>query len=109
MLGAAIAAGRAPHRVRSLTLIEPPLYDLVPRDPDVAHLERIGNAVLADGMATAPATLREFLRLADATISDALLPDAVVNGLRSYIRIGSDTAFVTLVVAGHRFQPDTSA
>jgi hypothetical protein len=31
---------RAPNCVRSLTLIEPPLFYLVPDDPDVAHLEQ---------------------------------------------------------------------
>src|SRR4051794_24788145 len=64
VLGTLIAAARAPARVRSLTLIEPPLYRLVPDDPEVARLERIGDAVLTHGLEADPAVLREFLRLA---------------------------------------------
>src|SRR3954453_10925817 len=66
VLGTLIAATRAPAQVRSLTLIEPPLFYLVPDDPEVARLERMGNAVLTDGLEADPATLREFLRLAGA-------------------------------------------
>src|SRR3712207_3585775 len=47
--GTLIAAARAPAQVRSLTLIEPPLFRLVPDDPEVARLERMGNAVLTHG------------------------------------------------------------
>ncbi|MGK8557608.1 alpha/beta fold hydrolase [Nocardia gipuzkoensis] len=64
VLGALLAAARAPWTVRSLTLIEPPLYFLAPEDPEVARLERLGNAVLTNGPDTDPATLREFLTLA---------------------------------------------
>src|SRR5687768_17114749 len=35
VLGTLIAATREPARVRSLTLIEPPLFHLVPGDPEV--------------------------------------------------------------------------
>src|SRR3954453_9397654 len=66
VLGALIAATRRPAQVRSLTLIEPPLYYLVPGDPEVARLDRMGNAVLTHGLETDAATLREFLRLAGA-------------------------------------------
>jgi pimeloyl-ACP methyl ester carboxylesterase len=83
VLGALIAAARRPERVRSLTLIEPPLYYLVPDDPDVAHLERLGTAVLSDGLEADPATLREFLRLAGAPpLRDGPLPDEVAHGVR---------------------------
>jgi pimeloyl-ACP methyl ester carboxylesterase len=64
VLGTLIAATVRPARVRSLTLIEPPLYYLVPRDPEVARLGRMGDAVLTHGLEADAATLREFLRLA---------------------------------------------
>jgi pimeloyl-ACP methyl ester carboxylesterase len=83
VLGTLLAATRAPAQVRSLTLIEPPLYHVVPDDPEVARLERIGNAVLTDGLETDAATLREFLRLAGAPgVDDGPLPDDVARGVR---------------------------
>jgi pimeloyl-ACP methyl ester carboxylesterase len=83
VLGTVIAATRRPGRVRSLTLIEPPLFYLVPGDPEVARLERMGNAVLTRGLDTDPATLREFLRLAGApVVDDGPLPDEVAAGVR---------------------------
>jgi pimeloyl-ACP methyl ester carboxylesterase len=45
-LGALLAAARRPGDVRSLTLIEPPLFYLAPDDPDVARLERWGDEVV---------------------------------------------------------------
>ncbi len=83
VLGTLIAAARAPAWVRSLTLIEPPLYYLVPGDPEVARLERMGNAVLTHGLEADAATLREFLRLAGAPeVDDGPLPDEVARGVR---------------------------
>jgi pimeloyl-ACP methyl ester carboxylesterase len=83
VLGTLIAATRRPARVRSLTLIEPPLYYVVPDDPEVARLERMGNAVLTHGLDTDAATLREFLRLAGASdVDDGPLPDEVAHGVR---------------------------
>ena len=83
VLGTLIAASRAPTRVRSLTLIEPPLFYLVPEDPDVAHLEHLGNAVLTQGLDADAATLREFLRLAGARdVDDGPLPEEVASGVR---------------------------
>jgi pimeloyl-ACP methyl ester carboxylesterase len=82
-LGAAIAVAHAPGRVRSLTLIEPALYNLVPDDPAVARFEQIGNDVLTRGLETEPARLREFLRIAGATdVTDGPLPDVVASGVR---------------------------
>lgn len=82
-LGTLIAATRRPARVRSLTLIEPPLFHLVPDDPEVARLERMGNAVLTHGLEADPDTLREFLRLAGAPdVDDGPLPDDVARGVR---------------------------
>jgi pimeloyl-ACP methyl ester carboxylesterase len=82
-LGALLAAARGPARVRSLTVIEPPLYYLVPDDPEVARLERLGDAVLTDGLGADAATLREFLRLAGAPdVDDGPLPDDVARGVR---------------------------
>ncbi|HEX8075490.1 MAG TPA: alpha/beta fold hydrolase [Thermoleophilaceae bacterium] len=83
VLGTLIAATRAPARVRSLTLIEPPLFYLVPDDSEVARLERMGNAVLTDGLEADAAILREFLRLAGAPdVNDGPLPDEVARGVR---------------------------
>ncbi|WP_329126901.1 alpha/beta fold hydrolase [Streptomyces sp. NBC_01465] len=82
VLGTLIAAAAAPGSVRSLTLIEPPLNHLVPEDAEVARLERLGDTVLAHGMDTPPAQLREFLRLAGAPIGDGPLPEEVVAGVR---------------------------
>ncbi len=82
-LGALIAAARSPERVRSLTLIEPPLYHLTPADPEVERLQRIGDVVLRQGLDADPGMLREFLRLAGATgIDDGPLPEAVAHGVR---------------------------
>ncbi|MEU1120954.1 MULTISPECIES: alpha/beta fold hydrolase [unclassified Streptomyces] len=81
-LGTLAAVAAAPGGVRSLTLIEPPLAFLVPDDPDVARLLRVGDAVLTHGMDTDPAELREFLRLAGAPVDDGPLPDAVITGVR---------------------------
>jgi pimeloyl-ACP methyl ester carboxylesterase len=83
VLGTLIAATRRPEQVRSLTLIEPPLYHLVPGDPEVERLERIGDAVLTHGLDAEPAALREFLRLAGApNVDDGPLPDEVAHGVR---------------------------
>ncbi|PCG85384.1 alpha/beta hydrolase [Streptomyces sp. WZ.A104] len=81
-LGALAAAAAAPGSVRSLTLIEPPLNYLVPDDPEVARLERLGDTVLARGMDTAPTQLREFLQLTGAPVVDGPLPEDVVAGVR---------------------------
>ncbi len=82
-LGSLLAAARSPEQVRSLTVIEPPLYYLAPDDPEVEHLERLGDAFLQDGLDTDPAMLREFLRLAGSpTLSEGPLPDAVVRSVQ---------------------------
>jgi pimeloyl-ACP methyl ester carboxylesterase len=83
VLGTLIAVSRRPSDVRSLTLIEPPLYYLVPGDPEVERLERIGDIVLAEGLDADPQVLRSFLRLAGAPgVDDGPLPEAVANGVR---------------------------
>jgi pimeloyl-ACP methyl ester carboxylesterase len=83
VLGTLIAAARVPACVRSLTLIEPPLYYLVPGDEGVARLQRLGDTVLIDGLNADPATLREFLALAGAPeVDEGPLPDDVARGVR---------------------------
>ena len=83
VLGTLIAAAGTPACVRSLTLIEPPLYYLAPGDHEVARLEQMGNAFLVDGLDADPATLREFLHLAGAPdVDDGPLPDDVARGVR---------------------------
>ena len=82
VLGTLIAAGRDPASVRSLTLIEPPLYRVAPGDPEVARLEQMGDAVLTHGLDTDAATLREFLQLAGAPdVGDGPLSDDVARGV----------------------------
>ena len=82
-LGVLIAATRTPVLVRSLTLIEPPLFFLLPDDPEVLRLERMGNAVLTDGLDTDPAMLREFLRMAGSPdVDEGPLPEQVANAVR---------------------------
>ena len=83
VLGTLIAATRRPEHVRSLTLIEPPLYFVAGDDPEVARLEGLGTAVLTHGLATDQAALREFLRIAGAPGVDAgPLPEEVARGVR---------------------------
>jgi len=83
VLGALLAAAARPDRVRSLTLIEPPLYHLLPDDPEVAHLQRLGDAFLRDGLDGDPMMLREFLRLAGAPdVDEGPLSEAVARGVR---------------------------
>jgi pimeloyl-ACP methyl ester carboxylesterase len=83
VLGTLIAAAQRPADVRSLTLIEPPLYYLVRRDPEIELLERIGDAVLTEGLDADPELLRAFLRMAGAPgVEDGPLPEAVANGVR---------------------------
>ncbi|WP_297626061.1 alpha/beta fold hydrolase [Nocardia sp.] len=79
VLGTLLAAAERPESVRSLTLIEPPLFFLVPGDPDVARLEELGDAVLINGLDADPDSLREFLALAGSPGVDAeRFPEAVV-------------------------------
>ena len=83
VLGTLIAAARRPEDVGSLTLIEPPLYYLVSGDPEIDRLERIGDAVLTEGLDADPHTLRAFLRMAGAPeVDDGPLPEAVASGVR---------------------------
>ncbi|MFD9789420.1 alpha/beta fold hydrolase [Streptomyces sp. NPDC059070] len=82
VLGTLIATAADPGSVRSLTLIEPPLNYLVPGDAEVARLERIGDAVLTQGMEADPAELREFLRLTGAPLGDGPIPEKVIAGVR---------------------------
>ncbi|MBC9712983.1 alpha/beta hydrolase [Streptomyces sp. TRM66268-LWL] len=82
VLATLLAVAAAPGDVRSLTVIEPPLAYLVPGDPDVARLDRIGDEVLTYGMDADPAVLREFLRIAGAAVGEGPLPEGVVAGVR---------------------------
>src|SRR5687767_5251719 len=43
-VGLALAAGRNPERIRSLTLIEPPLFSLAAENPRVRELQRLSAA-----------------------------------------------------------------
>jgi pimeloyl-ACP methyl ester carboxylesterase len=68
-VGAILAAARAPQRVRSLTLIEPPVH-LVEDDPEAEHFKQIGEAFLAGGADTDPEIMREFLKIAGSPLPD---------------------------------------
>jgi pimeloyl-ACP methyl ester carboxylesterase len=58
-VGAAILAGEQPNRVKSLTLIEAPLYLVAPDDPAVRDIARSGDAFLTGD--ADEQTEREFL------------------------------------------------
>jgi pimeloyl-ACP methyl ester carboxylesterase len=81
-VAALIAAARMPARVRSLTLIEPPVY-LLRDDPEVMRLQQLGDAVLMHGLGTEPSMLREFLRIAGAPVAAGEpLSEDVARGVR---------------------------
>ncbi|MFI6169615.1 alpha/beta fold hydrolase [Nocardia sp. NPDC051052] len=69
-LGTLIAAARHPNSMRSLTIIEPPLYFVAGDDPVVTRLRQLGDTVLTDGLDTGTAQLREFLTLAGSPVAD---------------------------------------
>jgi pimeloyl-ACP methyl ester carboxylesterase len=77
-VGAALVAGRVPHRVKSLTLIEVPIYTAAPDHPSVREIITSGDAVLA-GEANEE-TERRFL------MSAGMDPDAVTGRHRELIR-----------------------
>lgn len=82
-LGALLAATRRTRDVRSLTLIEPPLFYLAPDHPDVARLQQWGEEVLTHGLDADPAILRDFLRLAGSPgVDDGPLPEEVARSVR---------------------------
>ena len=82
-LGSLIAAARVPEEVRSLTVIEPPLGQLIAGDPDADRLVQLGDEVLTHGMDTEPSRVREFLHIAGAPLfGPGPLPDDVAAGVR---------------------------
>jgi pimeloyl-ACP methyl ester carboxylesterase len=81
-LGASIATARAPDRVRSLTLIEPPLAHFVTDDEEVAAFVALGDEFLTRGLDMDPVRLREFLRIAGSPVDDGPLPARVVEAVR---------------------------
>jgi pimeloyl-ACP methyl ester carboxylesterase len=60
-LGALLAAGQRPDLVRSLTIIETPLYSIAGGDGEIERFERLSNEFLADGLDARPEVLEEFL------------------------------------------------
>ena len=76
------ATAAAPERVRSLTLIEPPLYFLNEGDEVVQSLGRMGDEMLNDGEHADPERLRRFLRISGVDVGDGPLPEAVLAGVR---------------------------
>jgi pimeloyl-ACP methyl ester carboxylesterase len=60
-LGALIVAGRRPDLVKSLTVVETPLYTIARDDPEVVRFERLSNEFLADGLDARAEVLEEFL------------------------------------------------
>ena len=72
-LGASLVAARAPERLRSLTLLEPPFGHLVEGDAEVEYFEALGDEFLTRGLEADPARLREFMRIAGADVEDGPL------------------------------------
>jgi len=116
-VGAMLAAARAPQRVRSLTLIEPPVH-LVHDDPEAEHFKQIGEAFLAGGADTDPEIMREFLQIAGSPLADhGPLPDNVIaaahraRGARSPYAAGlplpalRDSRIPILVASGAHYGP----
>lgn len=112
-LGTLIAAAANPGGVRSMTLIEPPLFHLAAGDPEVERLERMGNAFLTQGLEAEPSMLREFLRLAGAPdVPDGPLPPDLVHSVerahggrlpgeaRPPLRVLRDAGVPSLVASG---------
>jgi pimeloyl-ACP methyl ester carboxylesterase len=83
-LGALIAAGRKPGSVRSLTLIETPLFCVAPEDPEVVELQRLGDEFLLRGLEAEPRGLREFLAIAgvEGLTEEGPLPARVARAVR---------------------------
>ncbi|MFL5884052.1 MAG: alpha/beta fold hydrolase [Thermoleophilaceae bacterium] len=82
-LGALIVAARRPTDVRSLTILEPPVYFVASGDPEVQRLRRLGDDFLTQGLDMDPAELREFLRLAGAPdVGAGPLSEEVVRSVR---------------------------
>jgi pimeloyl-ACP methyl ester carboxylesterase len=81
-VSAALAAIWKSAQVRSLTLLEPALF-LPPDDPEVMRFARLGDEFLANGLATEPARLREFLTISGAPVpAEGPIPEDVVRGVR---------------------------
>ena len=114
VLGALIAATDRPDKIRSLTLIEPPLFSIARGDPEVDELERMSNIVLTQGLQGDPSTLRDFLRLAGApdVPDDGPLPARLAHSIRRAhhgrlpgearppLQVLRDAAIPSLVVSG---------
>ena len=82
-LGTLLAAAQSPDHVRSLTLIEPPLYYVLPDDPEVARLRQLSSAVLSRGLDADPEMLRDFLRIAgNQGVDDGPLPENALRAVR---------------------------
>ena len=79
---ALLATAADPGSVRSLTVIEPPLYFLNPGDPDVEALKEMGDEMITEGEHADPARLRAFLRIAGVEVDDGPLPEPVLAGVR---------------------------
>jgi pimeloyl-ACP methyl ester carboxylesterase len=81
-LGASIVAANSPELVRSLTLIEPPLYGLSRGDPDADHLRSLGDEMLTLGEHMEPERMREFLKISGAHVEEGSLSQRALAGIR---------------------------
>ena len=113
VLGTLIAATEHPDSIRSLALIEPPLFYLVPDDHEVESLERMANTILTHGLEAEPQVIREFLALAGAPdVPDGPLPaklahsiqrahhGALPGGARPPLKTLRDAGIPSLVASG---------
>lgn len=107
-LGAALAAGRVPERIRSLTLIEPPFFALALDDPDVQAVISL-SARFFSGDPDAREPFMRFAGIADIPAEHQHLVDEVVRAsasLRPPLEAEPDwdaiaaAPFPTLVVSG---------
>jgi pimeloyl-ACP methyl ester carboxylesterase len=76
-LGALLATAHRPDLVRSLTIIETPLFSIARGDGEVDRFERLSDEFLADGLDARPEVLAEFLPAAalPAPASGPMPPD----------------------------------
>jgi pimeloyl-ACP methyl ester carboxylesterase len=82
-LGSLIAAARGPASVRSLAIIEVPLFYLAEDDPDVAELQRLGDEFLSRGLESDPVALRAYMRIAGVEeIPEGPLPERMAAWVR---------------------------
>ena len=80
--GGLVAAAERPEIVKSLTIIEAPLYSIARGDPEVDRLEKISAEFLTRGLDADREVLRAFLALSGVSRT---LPDPLPVEVRDFI------------------------